>query len=254
LTARAGRDERDCPCHATGAGQQHILIDLRSPPIIRAVIFDLDGTLVDSAPDLHAAAVAMLAEHDLAPVTLTQVQGFVGNGIAKLVERCLAACGAPTTGKALAEAVIRFEQHYAAAPAVLTRPYTGVEAMLGALSARGLLLGVCTNKPEALTRQVLAGVALDRHLRAAVGGDTLKVMKPNPEPLRHAASLLGAGIGETLYVGDSETDAETAAAAGIAFALYSGGYRKRPLDAFEDCFIFHDFADLARFVEGRIAV
>jgi phosphoglycolate phosphatase len=221
--------------------------------MIRAIIFDLDGTLVDSAPDLHAAAVAMLAGQGLAPVTLSQIHGFVGNGIPKLVERCLAASGAPATGKALAGAVARFKEHYGAAPADLTRPYDGVEAMLGALSARGLLLGVCTNKPEALTRQVLAGVALDRHLRVAVGGDTLKVMKPDPEPLRHAAGLLGTGIEETLYVGDSETDAETAASAGMGFALYSGGYRKWPLDAFEDCFVFHEFGALARFVEARIS-
>lgn len=221
--------------------------------MIRAVIFDLDGTLVDSAPDLHAAAVAMLAEYDLAQVTMSQIHSFVGNGIAKLVERCLDASGAPAKGKALTEAVTRFERHYAAAPVALTRAHDGVEAMLGALSARGLLLGVCTNKPEVLTREVLAGVALDRHLRIVVGGDTLKAMKPDPEPLHHTISLLGVGIDEALYVGDSETDAETAAAAGMAFALYSGGYRKRPLDAFEDCFIFHDFASLTRFVEARIA-
>ena len=221
--------------------------------MIRAVIFDLDGTLVDSAPDLHAAAVAMLTGMGLAPVTLRQVHGFVGNGIPKLVERCLDSAGAPAKGKALAGAVDRFKQHYGAAPADLTRPYDGVEAMLGALRARGLLLGVCTNKPEALTRQVLAGVALDRHLQVAVGGDTLEVMKPDPGPLRHAAGLLGAGIDETLYVGDSETDAETAAAAGMAFALYSGGYRKRPLDAFEECFVFHEFDALTRFVEAQIS-
>jgi phosphoglycolate phosphatase len=222
--------------------------------MIRAVIFDLDGTLVDSAPDLHAAALALLEERGAPPVTLAQVHGFVGNGIPKLVERCLDAAGMPAKGQALAGAVAQFKEYYGAAPAELTRPYDGVEAMLGALSARGLLLGVCTNKPEALTRQVLAGVALDRHLRAAVGGDTLKAMKPDPEPLRHAAHLLGAGIGETLYVGDSETDADTAAAAGMGFALYSGGYRKRPLALFEDCFIFHDFAALTEFVVARIAV
>ena len=221
--------------------------------MIRAVIFDLDGTLVDSAPDLHAAALALLEERGAEPVTLAQIHGFVGNGIPKLVERCLEAGGAPAKGPALAKAVARFKKHYGAAPALLTHAYDGVEAMLGALSARGLLLGVCTNKPEALTRAVLAGVALDRHLRATVGGDTLKVMKPDPEPLRHAAHLLGVAIDEALYVGDSETDADTAAAAGMAFALYSGGYRKRPLDLFEDCFVFHDFAVLARYVEARIA-
>ena len=221
--------------------------------MIRAVIFDLDGTLVDSAPDLHAAALALLEERGLLPGTLVQIHGFVGNGIPKLVERCLDAAGNPAKGQALAKAVARFKQHYGAAPAELTHAYDGVEAMLGALSARGLLLGVCTNKPEALTRQVLAGVALDRHLRAVVGGDTIKVMKPDPKPLRHCAGLLGVGIDEALYVGDSETDADTAAAAGMAFALYSGGYRKRPLDLFEDCFVFHDFAALTHFIEARIA-
>jgi phosphoglycolate phosphatase len=160
----------------------------------------------------------------------------------------------PAKGQVLDGAVARFKEHYGAAPADLTRPYDGVEAMLGALSARGLLLGVCTNKPEALTRQVLEGVALDRHLRAAVGGDTLKVMKPDPAPLHHCAGLLGVGIDEALYVGDSETDADTAAAAGMDFALYSGGYRKRPLALFEDCFVFHDFAELTQYIEARISV
>jgi phosphoglycolate phosphatase len=221
---------------------------------LRAIIFDLDGTLVDSAPDLHAVANLMLAEKGLAPLTLAKVRGFVGNGIPKLVERCLEAAKQPATGRALARAVIRFKAHYGAAPAELTRPNDGVEAMLGGLSARGLLLGVCTNKPEGLTRQVLAGVALDRHLRAVVGGDTTRAMKPDPEPLGHCLRLLGAGADEALYVGDSETDADTAAAAGLEFALYSGGYRKRPLALFEDCFVFHDFAALAAHVEARAAV
>jgi len=222
--------------------------------MIRAVIFDLDGTLVDSAPDIHAAALALLEERGAPPVTLAQVHGFVGNGIANFVERSLDAVGKPAKGAELNRATERFKELYGTAPAKLTRPYDGVEAMLGALSARGLLLGVCTNKLEALTRQVLAGVGLDRHLRAAVGGDTLKVMKPDPEPLRHCAKLLGVSIDEALYVGDSETDADTAAAAGMAFALYSGGYRKRPLDQFEDCFVFHDFAALTEFAIARIAV
>jgi phosphoglycolate phosphatase len=219
--------------------------------MIRAVIFDLDGTLVDSAPDLHAAAVALLDELGAEPVTLAQVHGFVGHGIPKLVESLLGASGLPAKDRALAKAVSRFKELYGAAPVELTRPYDGVEEMLGSLSARGLKLGVCTNKPEALTRQVLAGVALDRHLHAAVGGDTVGRMKPHPEPLRHCAGLLGAGTEDALYVGDSETDAATAAAAGMAFALYSGGYRKRPLTQFEGCFIFHDFAELTRHIEAR---
>jgi len=221
--------------------------------MIRAVIFDLDGTLVDSAPDLHAAANALLEERNAGPLTLAQVRGFVGNGIPKLVERCLEAVGKSTDGAALSRAVARFKRIYGANPATLTRPFDGVEEMLGALSARGFLLGVCTNKPEALTRQVLAGVAIDRHLRAVVGGDSTKAMKPDPAPLLHCAGLLGTGSDETLYVGDSEIDAETAVAAGMAFALFSGGYRKRPLDTFEDCFVFHDHAALVSHIAARAA-
>jgi len=214
--------------------------------MLRAVIFDLDGTLVDSAPDLHAAACALLEELGAKPLSLAQVNGFVGAGVPKLVERCLAASGLPANGRPLKDAVARFKEIYGAAPARLTRRYDGVDETLGALTARGLLLGVCTNKPEGLTRQVLAGMALDRHIRVAVGGDTLKVMKPDPEMLTHTAQALGVGVDEVLFVGDSEIDAETAAAAGVRFALYSGGYRKRPLDSFEDCFVFHDFAALTR--------
>jgi len=221
--------------------------------MIRAVIFDLDGTLVDSAPDLHTAACTLLDELGAEPPTLTQVHGFIGHGVAKLVERCLEAAGLPAKGAALARAVARFGDLYGAAPADLSRPYDGVEDMLGSLSARGLKLGVCTNKPEALSRQVLEGLAIDRHLHAVVGGDSAARMKPHPEPLRDCAARLGAGPEDSLYVGDSETDAETAAA-GIAFALYSGGYRQRPLALFKDCFVFHDFAELTRHIEDRAGV
>jgi phosphoglycolate phosphatase len=221
--------------------------------MIRAVIFDLDGTLIDSAPDIHAAANMLLSERGLPPVSLAQVRGFIGEGVAKLVERALEAAGAPARGCDLDAAIARFRALYGAEPVRLTRPYDGVEAALGALSARGLLLGVCTNKPEAVSRAILAGLGLDRHLRAIVGGDTLAVMKPDPAPLLHTARLLGTGTAEALYVGDSGIDADAADAAGIAFALHSGGYRKRPLDAFGECFVFYDFAALTRHVEARRA-
>lgn len=221
--------------------------------MIRAVIFDLDGTLIDSAPDLHTAANALLAERGLDPVSLARVRDFIGEGVPKLVERSLEAGGAPATAQKLTAAVRRFRAIYGAEPVRLTRPYDGVEEALGALSARGLLLGVCTNKPERVSRDILARLGLDRHLRVLVGGDTLARMKPDPAPLLQTARLLGAGPAETLFVGDSGTDADTADAAGISFALYSGGYRKRRLDAFGECFVFHDFGALTRHVETRLA-
>jgi len=219
--------------------------------MIRAVIFDLDGTLVDSAPDLHAAACILLGELGAETLTPAQVRDFIGEGVPKLVERCLGAAGLPADGAALEGAVTRFQALYGAAPAALGRPYDGVEDMLGHLSARGLKLGVCTNKPEALARQVLEDLALDRHLHAVVGGDSTGRMKPHPQPLCDCAARLGAGTDDSLYVGDSEIDAATAKAAGVPFALYSGGYRKRPLASFEDCLICHDFAELTRHIEAR---
>ena len=190
---------------------------------MKAVIFDLDGTLVHSAPDLHAAANAMLADLGAGAVTLDQVTSFIGNGVPKLVERCLAATGsdaAPT------EALSSFTAHYGRAPTALTQPYPGVETMLQTLQSRGIAMGICTNKPAANTDQVLSNLGMAGYFAAVVGGDTLPQHKPDPAVLHHCLDLLGVDLADAFYVGDSETDAATAANAGIRFALFSGGYRK----------------------------
>ncbi|MDT8344365.1 MAG: phosphoglycolate phosphatase [Thermohalobaculum sp.] len=210
----------------------------------RAVVFDLDGTLVDSAPDIHAAANVMLAALGRAPLDLGRVTSFVGNGVAKLVERCLDATGGADAALG-AHAFGIFREAYHAAPASLTRPYPGVEAALDALAGAGCRLGLCTNKPEGPTRQVLDALGLARHFGAVVGGDTLAVMKPDPAPLRLCLDRLGAG--PALYVGDSETDAATARAAGLPFALFTRGYRKSPVESFEAVLAFDDFAALVPF-------
>ena len=207
------------------------------------IVFDLDGTLVDSAPDLHAAANRMLAELGRPPLSLRQVTSFVGNGVPKLVERCLEATGG-ADGQ-LAGAVARFRRHYDAAPAELTRPYPNVLATARALRQSGCRLGVCTNKPEAPARKLLALLGMDALFDAVVGGDTLSVQKPDPAPLRQAIGALGGAPGSALYVGDSEIDAATAANAGVAFALFTRGYRKTPIDCFDGVLAFSDFADLA---------
>ncbi|MEO1459590.1 MAG: HAD family hydrolase, partial [Pseudomonadota bacterium] len=136
--------------------------------VVRAVVFDLDGTLVESAPDLHAAAVRMLAGLGRPALDLATVTGFVGNGVGKLVERCLVATGGEDGLQA--EALAAFHRHYAAAPTALTRPYEGVADALAALAAAGLPLGVCTNKPEAMARRVLTDLDLAAPFGAVVGG------------------------------------------------------------------------------------
>ncbi|MGF1503182.1 MAG: phosphoglycolate phosphatase [Paracoccaceae bacterium] len=205
------------------------------------IVFDLDGTLVDSAPDIHRAAVAMLEGLGRAPVSLEQTVSFVGNGVGKLVERCLGATGgvpADGTGPALAA----FRLAYDRAPAALTRPYPGVETALGTLAAAGHPLAVCTNKPEAPAREILAALGLAPRFRAVIGGDTTGVLKPDPAPL--LAAIRAAGQGPALFVGDSETDAATAEAAAVPFALFTRGYRKSPVAAIRADAAFDDFARL----------
>lgn len=205
----------------------------------RAVIFDLDGTLIDSVPDIHVAVNKMLAEMGRETLSLATVTSFVGNGILKLVELCLDATGG--SARVYNDALARFRVHYAAAPAVLTRAYPGVPGLLAALKAEGRAIGLCTNKPVAPSEDILTALGLAGHVDVIVGGDSLPELKPDPAPLLHCLERLGATRAEAVFVGDSEIDAATAAAAETRFALYSGGYRKGPLEDIRADLVFDDF-------------
>lgn len=211
-----------------------------------AVVFDLDGTLVDSAPDLHAAANAMLADLGRPGLTLPQVTSFIGNGVPKLVERCLEATGG--AGALYPEALASYRAHYDAAPADLTHPWPGALDAVRGLRAAGLPLGICTNKPEGPARKLLALLGMGGFFDSVIGGDTLPEHKPQPEPLLRCLAELDADPARALYVGDSETDAETAANAGIPFALFTRGYRKRSVDTFDAVLAFDDWPRLAGLV------
>lgn len=216
---------------------------------MKSIVFDLDGTLIHSAPDLHASACKMLTEFDLPSLTLEQVISFIGNGVPTLVERCVSAVGG---GAAIYDdALARFRVHYLADPIGLTAPYPGVTEMLTALKSEGFRLGVCTNKSDGMTTEVLRGLDLDGYFDVVVGGDTLPVRKPAPEPLHLAFERLGTPGAEGLYVGDSEVDAATAGAADIDFALFAGGYRKTPVAELRTHFVFDDFSALRTFIHDR---
>ncbi len=204
-----------------------------------AIVFDLDGTLIDSAPDLHAALNKVLAGEGVAPVTLAETVGFIGHGIPNLVMQARAARGLPAARQApMAEAMFA---HYLAAPADLTRPYPGAERFLSVLAERGHPLGLCTNKALGPTLEILDALDLRRHFATVIGGDSLPQKKPDPAPLRAAFAALGAA---QLYVGDSEVDAETARAAGVPFALYTQGYRKAPVADLPHTVAFDHFDQL----------
>jgi phosphoglycolate phosphatase len=208
-----------------------------------AIIFDLDGTLVDSVPDIHAAVNRMLADHGDAPMDIAQVRSFIGNGVPVLIAKVMAARGDNPDDTALhADLEACFMRHYMAAPTDLGAPFPGVIAALDALAAAGHRLALCTNKPEAPARAILRDLDLADRLPVVIGGDSLPVRKPDPAPLLAAAAALGDG--PAIYVGDSEVDVETAQRAGMTFLLFSGGYRRTPVADLPNDGVFDAFADL----------
>ncbi|TBN38369.1 phosphoglycolate phosphatase [Paracoccus subflavus] len=209
-----------------------------------ALVFDLDGTLVDSAPDLHAAANRMLADVGAMPLTLQRLTSFIGHGIPNLVRLVMEDRGIPASRSAEMNAAML--THYTASPATLTRPYGHVPETLAALKAGGYRLGVCTNKLRAPSISILEALDLLRFFDVVIGGDSLPEKKPDPAPLQAAFAALAAP--RLLYIGDSEVDAETARRADVPFALYAHGYRKTPAEELPHLFVFEDFLSLP----GRI--
>lgn len=203
-----------------------------------ALVFDLDGTLIDSAPEINAVANKVFSDKGLQPFSFPVVRGAIGNGVGVLVSRLLTSQGQEPSGPLHAELVQRFVKIYEES-FDLTSLYPGVAEALDALSDAGHPMGICTNKPEGPARAVLRHFGLDRHFRLVIGGDSLSTRKPDPAPL--LAALRGLGTGPALFVGDSEVDAETAKAAATPLALYSGGYRTATVDSLGAKVIFDDF-------------
>lgn len=206
---------------------------------MRRVVFDLDGTLLDTLPDIAAVANRVLAEEGHPPLPVAAIRGFIGNGVPVLVARLIDAASLAASGHARLTA--RFLALYADATG-RTRPFPGAEAALDRLGGAGLALSICSNKPEIPSRAVLAAMGWKGRFDIVIGGDTLPVRKPDPAPL--LAALGDTAPGQALYVGDSETDAATAAAAGLRFALFTGGYRKSPVEAIPHHIAFDRFAAL----------
>jgi len=188
-------------------------------------LFDLDGTLVDSAPDIADAVDRALTACGRAPIGEALVRDYIGNGASRLIHRALTGVRDRDADTTLhAEAFDAFLGFYQERLCVRTRVYDGVPDVLSTLAADGWRLGCITNKPGRFTVPLLAALELDHHFGIVLSSDSLPRKKPDPEPLLHAAATLGIGLADTVMIGDSAADLDAAAAAGVAAICVSYGY------------------------------
>lgn len=195
---------------------------------MRAVIFDLDGTLADSAPDIAAALNGAFVEAGFAPFDLAVVKGMVGAGARTLVARALTA-RKPGFIPSDVDALHRsFIAHYDGQPCVATRLYPGALEALGALRARGCQLGICTNKPQALADQIVRSLGIHDVFGSVVGGRDGLALKPSAAMIGLVLNELNVPAHAAIMIGDSSADVGAARAAGLAVLVFTHGYGDRP--------------------------
>ncbi len=220
---------------------------------VRAVLFDLDGTLIDTVSDLTEAANRMLSEMGRPARSEAQIRMLVGRGIPDLVRRCMTEGGTASEAE-VADALTRFRRHYAVVNGQHSGIYPGVIATLQVLKASGLALAVVTNKAAAFTAPLLELMGIDGFFDAVVSGDTLPVTKPDPAVLKHACTLLGVAEADAIMVGDSANDARAARAAGMPVLLVSYGYSEgMPVDTIECDGLLSAAADLLQHIQPASA-
>lgn len=209
-----------------------------------AVLFDLDGTLADSLPDIAGALNDLLAEQGLRHCTMDEMRLMVGGGVPKLIERALRVLGEAVSQERFAGLVSRFMELYTPRAAELTRLNPGAMELLRQLKDDGVRLGVCTNKPEAVTREILKVLGVLDMLGAVVGGDTTPVKKPDAAPVLAALDALGCPPERALLIGDSPADAGAARAAGVPVILVSFGYTQTPVEQIDADGVVDSFGEI----------
>ena len=217
------------------------------------IVFDLDGTLVDTAPDLIATLNTILAREGLPAVAYATARNMVGGGARHMIERGLAAEGVSRSAAEIQLLCGQFIDHYAAHIADHSRPFPGVETALDALAGGGCRLAVCTNKLEWLSLKLLGALGLTHRFAAICGADTFGVQKPDAAILRGTVARAGGEMAGAIMVGDAITDIAVARAAGIAVVAVDFGYSETPVAELNPDRIVSSFARLPETVWALLA-
>jgi phosphoglycolate phosphatase len=212
-----------------------------SAPIL---VFDLDGTLIDTAPDLVATLNIILARDGFAPVPYEEARAMIGGGARVMLERALQTRDTPVPDGKLDRMFAAFIDHYAAHIADDSRPFRGLEATLDHFAARGFVFAVCTNKLEWLSRRLLDALNLTGRFAFICGQDTFAMKKPDPEVLRLTIARAGGDAADAIMVGDSATDIDTARAAGIPVVAVDFGYTEIPVSELKPDAVISRFESL----------
>ena len=208
------------------------------------LVFDLDGTLIETAPDLVDTLNVVFAREGLAPVPFETARNFIGGGARAMIARGMEAEGRVLPPAKLEEMFSEFLDYYAEHVADRSHPFPGLIDALDQLAAGGHRFAVCTNKLERLSRLLLDALALSHRFEAICGQDTFGVQKPDPEVLRRTIHAAGGDPQRSIMIGDSVTDIRTARAAGVPVIAVDFGYSERPVAEFEPDRLISHFAQL----------
>lgn len=217
------------------------------------VAFDLDGTLIDTAPDLIGALNVVLVEEGLPPAPMSAVRQLIGHGLRAMLPRAYALAGVPISDERVTELWPRLLAVYESRIADESVPFPGCLDALAALRARGCRLAVCTNKAEGLARLLLDKLDMTRCFDAVVGGDTLPVRKPDPAPLREAVLRAGGDPARAILVGDASPDVGAARAMGAPCLIASFGYNDAPPAELGGDRLFSHYSELEAALEALAA-
>ncbi len=206
------------------------------------ILFDLDGTLIDSAPDLVGTLNIILKRHGRTTLTISSVKKLVGNGARALLERGFKATGAPAEN--LDALTVEFIETYVPNCAVLSRPFSGVIETLDTFANSGYRMAVCTNKPQAPSETILTELGLMQYFEVVVGGDFFPMRKPDPQHLLGALQLMDAPENPAIMVGDSYNDVASARNAGMPVIVVTYGYTTTPAHELGGDILVDHFSDI----------